>query len=66
MNLISLDELDSRGCIAFVENESMMILRGVWVILEVRKAGSLYELLENTVQGGAVLSFASWSNILYT
>lgn len=39
-NLISLGELDSIGCTAFVKNKSMRTFWGTWISLEARKVGS--------------------------
>lgn len=47
-NLISLDEIDSRGCTTFVKNKSMRIFLGAPVALKARKVENIYVLLGNT------------------
>jgi len=48
-NLISLSQLDSKGCKCFIAGGAMKITRGCMVVMKGEKCGGLYRLVGNTV-----------------
>ena len=48
-NLISLSQLDSKGCKCSIARGAMKITRGCIVVMKEEKCGDLHRLIDNTV-----------------